>query len=143
MLTAMAGVGALVGGIWVVSLGNYQRKGRLLVWTSLVWSVSILVFAISTWYSVAMALIFVAGLTQGIVWTMIATLILANTAQAMRGRVMGIRTGVVIGLPLGNFLAGALAEQVGAPLAQGIYAISSIAAMLAIVAMVPRLRKLD
>ena len=143
MLTAMAGVGALVGGIWVVSLGNYQRKGRLLVWTSLVWSVSILVFAISTWYSVAMALIFVAGLTQGIVWTMIATLILANTAQAMRGRVMGIRTGVVIGLPLGNFLAGALAEQVGAPLAQGIYAISSIVAMLAIVAMVPKLRKLD
>jgi MFS family permease len=143
MLTAMAGVGALVGGIWVVSLGNYQRKGRLLAWTSLVWPLSVLVFAMSTWYSVSMALIFVAGLTQGIVWTMIATLILASTAPTMRGRVMGIRTGVVIGLPLGNFLAGALAEQVGAPLAQGAYAVASILAMLAIVAWAPNLRKLD
>jgi MFS family permease len=143
MLTAMAGVGALVGGVWVVSLGNYQRKGRLLVWTSFVWPASVLAFAISTWYSVSMALIFVAGLTQGIVWTMIATLILASTAPSMRGRVMGIRTGVVIGLPLGNFLAGALAEQVGAPLAQGAYAVVSILAMLAIVMWAPNLRKLD
>ena len=143
MLTAMAGVGALVGGVWVVSLGNYQRKGRLLVWSSIVWPVSVLVFAISTWYSVSMALIFVAGLTQGIVWTMIATLILANTAQAMRGRVMGIRTGVVIGLPLGNFLGGALAEQVGVPFAQGAYAVASILAMVAIVLWAPNLRKLD
>jgi MFS family permease len=143
MLTAMAGVGALVGGVWVVSLGNYQRKGRLLVWSSIVWPVSVLVFAISTWYSVSMALMFVAGLTQGIVWTMIATLILANTAQSMRGRVMGIRTGVVIGLPVGNFLAGALAESFGAPLAQGVYAVASILAMLAIVRLSPNLRKLD
>jgi MFS family permease len=143
MLTAMAGVGALVGGVWVVSLGNYQRKGRLLVWSSIVWPVSVLVFAISTWYSVSMALMFVAGLTQGIVWTMIATLILANTAQSMRGRVMGIRTGVVIGLPLGNFLAGALAESFGAPIAQGAYAVASILAMLAIVRLSPNLRKLD
>lgn len=143
MLTAMAGVGALVGGIWVVSLGNYNRKGRLLVWASLVWPVSVLVFAMSTWYSVSMGLMFVAGLTQGIVWTMIATLILANTAQSMRGRVMGIRTGVVIGLPLGNFLAGALAESLGAPLAQGAYAVASILAMLAIVLWAPNLRKLD
>jgi MFS family permease len=142
MLTAMAGVGALVGGIWVVSLGNYQRKGRLLVWSSIVWPVSVLVFAMSTWYSVSMALIFVAGLTQGIVWTMIATLILANTAPTMRGRVMGIRTGVVIGLPLGNFLAGALAESFGAPIGQGAYAVASILAMLAIVAWAPNLRRL-
>ncbi len=143
MLTAMAGFGALVGGVWVVSLGNYQRKGRLLVWTSVVWPVSVVGFAMSTWYSVSMALIFVAGLTQGIVWTMIATLILGNTAPPMRGRVMGIRTGVVIGLPLGNFLAGALAEQVGAPVAQAAYAVASILAVLAIVLMVPSLRKLD
>ena len=142
MLTAMAGVGALVGGVWIVSLGNYNRKGRLLVWSSFVWPASLFVLAMSTWYSVSMALVFVAGLTQGIVWTMIATLILGHTAQPMRGRVMGIRTGVVIGLPLGNFLAGALAEHFGAPFAQGAYAASAILVMLAIVLLVPSLRKL-
>jgi len=53
------------------------------------------------------------------------------------------RTGVVISLPLGNFLAGALAEHYGAPFAQGTYAASAILVMLAIVLLVPSLRKLD
>ncbi|HEU0290926.1 MAG TPA: MFS transporter [Burkholderiales bacterium] len=143
MLTAMAGFGALAAGLWVVSLGNYERKGRLLVWASFIWPASLLLLAMSTWYSVSMALVFVAGLTQAIVWTVIATLILSHTAQPMRGRVMGLRTGVVIGLPLGNFLAGALAERFGAPIAQATYAASALLVMLAIVLLAPRLRKLD
>lgn len=86
---------------------------------------------------------FVAGLTQAIAWTVIATLILSNTAQPMRGRVMGLRTGVVISLPLGNFLAGAAAERLGAPLAQGAYAASAIFIMLGIVLLVPSVHKLE
>ena len=85
----------------------------------------------------------VAGLTQAITWTLIATLILSNTSQPMRGRVMGLRSGVVISLPLGNFLAGALAERFGAPMAQGAYAAGALVIMLAIVLLVPGLRKLE
>jgi MFS family permease len=143
MLTATAGVGALVAGLWVVSLGNFQRKGWMLVWSGFAWPASLLLLAISTWYSVSLVLVFVAGLAQAIVWTIIATLILGNTAQPMRGRVMGLRTGVVISLPLGNFLGGAVAEHFGAPFAQGTYAAGAILVMLAIVLWVPNLRKLD
>jgi MFS family permease len=143
MLTAMAGVGALAAGLWVVSLGNFSRKGRLLIWSGLAWPVSLLLFALSTRYSVSLALIFVAGLTQAIVWTVIATLILANTAQSMRGRVMGLRAGVVVSLPIGNLLAGAAAERLGAPFAQGAYAVSAMVMMLGIVLMVPSLRRLQ
>ena len=143
MLTAMAGVGALVAGIWVVSLGNFQSKGRLLVWTSIAWPASLLLFAISTSYSVSLALIFVAGLTQAIVWTVIATLILGNTEQAMRGRVMGLRTGVVATLPIGNLLAGAVAERFGPPLAQGAYALAAMLLMVAIVLVVPTLYRAE
>jgi MFS family permease len=133
MLTAMAGVGALVAGLWVVSLGNFRHKGAVLAWSSFAWPVSLLLFAFSTWYYVSLALVFVAGLTQAVVWTVIATLILSNTAPAMRGRVMGLRTGVVVSLPFGNFLAGAVAERFGAPLAQGAYAVGAMLIMLAIV----------
>lgn len=141
MLTAMAGFGALVAGLWVVTLGNVKRRGRLVVWSSLGWPVSLLLFALSTSYYVSLALVFVAGLAQAITWTVIATLILSNTAQPMRGRVMGLRTGVVIGLPLGNFLAGAAAERFGAPLAQGAYAASAICILLGIVLLVPSVHK--
>jgi MFS family permease len=143
MLTSMAGLGALVAGLWVVSLGNYKRKGRLLIWSSFAWPASLLVLAMSTWYSVSLVLVFVAGLAQAIVWTVIATLILGHTAQPMRGRVMGLRTGVVISLPMGNFLAGALAERFGAPLAQGAYAVTALVVMLVIVLMAPNLRHQD
>jgi len=143
MLTAMAGLGALTAGIWVVSLGNVKRKGRLLIWSCYTWPVSLILFALSTSYSVSAALVFMAGLAQAICWTVIATLILSHTAQPMRGRVMGLRTGVVIALPIGNFLAGAVAERFGAPLAQGAYGISAIVIMLVIVLLVPNLRKLE
>jgi MFS family permease len=143
MLTAMAGFGALVAGLWVVSLGNFERKGRMMVWSGFAWPASLLLFALSTWYYLSMALVFVAGLAQAVVWTTIATLILSNTAQSMRGRVMGLRTGVVISLPIGNFLAGAVAEHFGAPLAQGGYAVFAILTMLVIVMLVPSLRRLE
>ena len=86
---------------------------------------------------------FLAGLAQAIAWTVIATLILSNTTPPMRGRVMGLRTGVVIALPFGNFLAGAVAERFGATLAQAAYAASALFIMLAIVLLVPRLHRLE
>ncbi len=143
MLTAMAGVGALVAGLWVVSLGNFGRKGRWLAWNAFAWPVALLLFAWSTSYALSMALVFVAGLTQAITWTVIATLILSNTAQSMRGRVMGLRTGVVVSLPLGNLLAGAAAERLGAPMAQSAYAVAAMLLMLAIVMLVPSVRRLE
>jgi MFS family permease len=143
MLTAAAGFGALVAGVWVVSMGNFKRKGRLLAWSGVAWPASLLLLAMSTWYSVSLLLVFVAGLAQAMVWTIIATLILSNTAQPMRGRVMGLRTGVVISLPLGNFLGGAIAEHFGAPFAQGTYAVAAMLAMAVILLLVPNLRKLD
>ena len=143
MLTAMAGLGALAAGLWVVSLGNFERKRALLLWSAFAWPVSLLLLAVSTSYYFSLTCVFVAGLAQAIAWTVIATLILSNTAQPMRGRVMGIRAGVVIGLPFGNFLAGAAAERLGAPLALGAYAAAAIFIMLAIVLLVPSLRKLQ
>lgn len=143
MLTAMAGVGALAAGIWVVSLGNVKHKGRLLIWSCLLWPAALLLFAFSTTYAASMALVFVAGLAQALCWTVIATLILGHTDPAVRGRVMGLRTGVVVALPIGNFLAGAVAERFGAPLAQGGYAAVAILIVLVIVLMAPALRKLE
>jgi hypothetical protein len=86
--------------------------------------------------------VFVAGLTQAIVWTLIATLILSHASPAMRGRVMGLRAGVVVSLPIGNLLAGAAAERFGPAFAQGAYAAIAIGVMLGIVLRVPSVRRL-
>jgi hypothetical protein len=57
----------------------------------------------------------------------------------MRGRVMGLRTGVVATLPVGNLLAGVVAERLGAPLAQGAYAIAALSIMALIILRTPDL----
>jgi len=139
MLTAGAGFGALVAGLWFVSLGNVKGKGRLVVWSSFAWPLSLLLFAVSSSYYLSLALVFAAGFTQAIAWTVIAALMLSHTTESMRGRIMGLRTGVVIALPFGNFLAGATADQFGAPLALGAYSASAILIMLAIVLLAPKL----
>jgi len=143
MLTAGAGFGALVAGLWFATLGNVKGKGRLVVWSSFAWPASLLLFAMSSSYYLSLALVFAAGFTQAIVWTVIAVLMLSHTTESMRGRIMGLRTGVVIALPFGNFLAGAAAERFGAPLALGAYSASAILIMLAIVLLAPKLHRLE
>lgn len=139
MLTAGAGLGALVAGLWFVTLGNVKGKGRLVVWSSFTWPLSLLLFALSSSYYLSLVLVFAAGFTQAIAWTVIAALMLSHTTDSMRGRIMGLRTGVVIALPFGNFLAGATAERFGAPLALGAYSASAILLMIAIVLLAPKL----
>lgn len=143
MLTAMAGLGALTAGLVVVSLGNFKRRGPLVIFGGLLWSLSLFLFSLSTSYYASLVLIFIAGIAQAMTWMLIAALILNNTSESMRGRVMGLRTGVVISLPFGNLMAGAMAEQLGAPIALGGYAVCAAALMLLIIAWMPSLKKLQ
>jgi len=143
MLTATAGLGALTAGLLVVSLGNFKRRGLFVVVGGLLWPATLFMFSLSDSYYLSLGIVFFAGLAQAITWTLIATLILSNTAPEMRGRVMGLRTGVVISLPFGNLFAGAVAENFGVQIALGAYGICAAALMLLIILKVPALRKLQ
>ncbi len=142
MLTSMAGVGAMVAGLWVVSLGNYSRRGRLVILGGLLWPIAIFLLSLSSWFYLSLVIVFVAGIAQAISWTLIATLILSNTEASMRGRIMGLRTGVVISLPFGNFLAGAIAENFGVATAMAGYACCALLLMILIISRAPILRQL-
>lgn len=142
-LTSMAGCGALVTGLWLASQKKSDQRGRLLVLGGLVWPFTLFLFSLSTSYYLSLLLIFFAGISQAICWTMIATLILSNTEPSMRGRVMGIRTGVVLSLPFGNLIAGAAAQSWGPSLALGAYTACAILFMGLIFILVPKLRQLD
>lgn len=143
MLTATAGLGALTAGLLVVSLGNFKRRGLFVVIGGLLWPASLFLFSLSDSYYLSLGIVFFAGLAQAITWTLIATLILSITAPEMRGRVMGLRTGVVISLPFGNLFAGAVAENFGVQIALSAYGICAAALMLLIILKVPALRKLQ
>lgn len=141
-LTSMAGCGALATGLWLVSQKKSGHRGRMLVVGGLLWPFSLFLFSLSTSYYLSLLLIFLAGIVQAICWTMIATIILSHTEQSMRGRVMGIRTGVVISLPFGNLLAGAAAQSWGPSLALASYTACAMLIMGLIFIFMPKLRQL-
>lgn len=141
-LTSMAGCGALVTGLWLVSQKKTGHQGRLLVAGGMLWPFALFLFSLSTSYYLSLLLIFLAGIAQAICWTMIATLILSNTEESMRGRVMGIRTGVILSLPFGNLLAGAAAQSWGPSLALAVYTACAMLLMGLIFILMPKLRQL-
>ena len=64
-------------------------KKRSFISLSLI-SLSLVLFALSTQYSLSLAFVFLAGLAQAIAWTVIATLILrASSLEEIRPPVTG------------------------------------------------------
>ncbi len=130
LLLSLTGVGAFAGSVVVASLGDFQRKGLLLLITMVVWGLTIIVFTAIPVYAVALALMIPMGISSPARATVNQTLLQANIDDHMRARVMGIYM-MEVGLqPLGSVPMGALAEVVGAQIAVG--AAGAIVALVAV-----------
>ena len=116
-LLSAAGVGGLLGTIVVASLGNFRRKGLLLLGGLLGSGVAMLLFSQMTWMPLAMLFLAIVAGNDMVFRATNNTLIQTITPDQYRSRVMSILMmdhGLV---PLGSLLAGTLAEFYGAPLA--------------------------
>ena len=131
-LLSAAGVGGLTGTLVVASLGNFRRKGFLLVGGALGGGAAMLFFAQMTSMPLAMLFLGLVAGSEMVFRTTNNTLIQTITPDQYRSRVMSILMmdhGLV---PLGSLLAGTLAEFHGAPKA---VTIGSIAVMSLVVLM--------
>ena len=116
-LLSAAGVGGVIGTIIVASLGNFKKKGLLVLGGSLGGGAAMLVFSQMTWMPLAMFLLGVVACSEMVFRATNNTLIQTITPDYYRSRVMSILMmdhGLV---PLGSLLAGTLAEFYGSPFA--------------------------
>ena len=115
MLTAI-GVGALAGALTIASLGNYQRKGRMLTAGNLLFPVMVVTLALSKSYHLTLGLLVVAGLGFMTQNATANTLVQTTVPDGLRGRVMSVYMMVFQGFfPIGSLIAGAVAEGFGVP----------------------------
>lgn len=115
ILISLMGVGALTGSILTASLGDYQRKGLLLIVLTTVFGIGLLVFSFSSIFLLSLVLIVPVGIGQSARQTVNTTLVQANVDSEMRGRVMSLLM-MEVGLqPLGLLPISAAADIVGAP----------------------------
>ena len=109
--------GAFVGSVVIAGIGNMDRAGRLMSLGSVAWHAAIAVLAASTLFNVSLGLLAFAGLVQSFTMVTMSILLLGSTPTEIRGRMMGLRSLAVYGLPLGLLASGVIADTLGIQLA--------------------------
>ena len=138
LLTAY-GVGSVLGAIAVAASGRVPRKGRLALLLQLAFAVFLVAFAFSRVLAISMIIAFFAGACIVGVISMYSSLVQLSTTDAMRGRVMSIfMLAFRGGMPLGNLLAGWMAQRWSISFALGVNGV-----VLAIIAALFVLRGTD
>ncbi|MGH8708217.1 MAG: MFS transporter [Burkholderiales bacterium] len=131
-LAATFAAGALAGSL-VVGAGRVPlRAGRVMLWSAAVWFVALLLFGQTRLLGLGLVLLFVAGFVQSFCMTPLAAVMLRTSSEEMRGRVMGLRTLAIWGLPLGLLAAGPIIAGIGYSATSLTYAALGLAATLAI-----------
>jgi MFS family permease len=127
-MLAATGVGATVGSLGLASLGNFKKKGLVLILSGIVFGIGLVLFAntgrlgadlnLGTGsYYLALVLLVLIGICIAAYTTTSNTVIQMNVENEYRGRVTSLYSMVIGFYPLGSLVLGAVAEASGAPLA--------------------------
>ncbi len=142
VLMSVSGVGALVGSVIMAALPN-RKRGILFILSGLLLGLSLAGFAFSTSWPLSIALMAVIGLAQTGRMTLSSTLIQSYVDNEYMGRVMALYMMQFGFASLSTFLAGILAEGVGVQWAVGSLAILLTVLTVGVIAVAPRIRKME
>lgn len=116
LLFSASGLGVILGALAVASLGDFQHKGLLLLGSFMLWSISLLAFALSRNLWLSMITLLFLGIGQNGIGATTITLMQTRVPPQMRGRVMSLNTLMIMGVrPLGDFPASAAISLIGGP----------------------------
>jgi MFS family permease len=131
-LLACFSFGAFCGSVAVSAIGSRLAPARTFIIAVTVWSALVLVYILMADPVSAGIVLVLAGIAQNFCQGPLYAMLLRVAGAQFRGRVMGVRSLAVYGLPVGLLVAGWLIERVGfTALAIG-YCLFALAATLAI-----------
>lgn len=112
-LTAVSGLGTLIGAILIGIFANRFKPSRLLSSCVLLLGIGIAIYAFQTWYVLALVIYFLSSLPQGGIDIGFAPLMINATPRAMMGRVGAVMETGMSGMGLVSVgLAGFLGQFV-------------------------------
>jgi MFS family permease len=115
-LVGAAGLGGVVGMLYLASRRNVRGLLRWPVYASGIAGAALIVFAYSQWLWFSLAMIAVAGFGIIVTAMSVSTVFQTIVEDQKRGRVMSFFTMAFLGMqPVGSLIAGALASWIGAP----------------------------
>jgi MFS family permease len=136
------GAGGLAGGLAAAKLGDFKRKGWLLIGSALTLTVMLILFAMSRAFPLSLVLAVIIGGANGLFQAVSIALLLSITPDRLRGRVMGLFI-ITWQLPsIGSLMLGAATGWVGLPVAVIAGVLICIVFILVAVLRLPVLRRL-
>ncbi len=115
VLSSASGVGAVLGGIFLARMGDTPHKVRLFNGCYLVFVASLVVFSLSPWMWLSLAVMFVIGISSMSCISIGVVILQQNTPRELQARVMSLWTWGIALAFLGALPVGALSEIYGAP----------------------------
>ena len=112
-LTMMAGFGSVIGSVFLMILGNYRRKGLLLIGIAITYGTFLATFSAPGSYAAALVLIMGVGASAAAFDAMQWTLLQLNVPDEMRGRAVGAWVFAIGFGWIGHLGMGAVGEAVG------------------------------
>jgi len=115
-LMGAAGMGALIGAIYLASKESVLKMGRIIPLASGLFGIGLILIAFSKTYVLSLLILVFAGMGMMLHTASSNTILQTITDDDKRGRVMGFYTMAIMGTaPFGSLLAGALAKTIGTP----------------------------
>ena len=138
-----SGLGAVVGSLAVASLGDFRRKGVLMLAFAFLFGSTVALFAFSGSYYLALGMLVLVGVFGTGYLAVNNTLVQSLVPHEMLGRVMSIYVTTFSLMPLATLPLGAITDAAGAPLTIGAGGIIVLLFALVMAAFVPRLKRLE
>ena len=110
LLMSAAGIGALVGGVGLASMGPIRRGGALLIVVGLLFGVSVMALGLSTAYAVAFVANLFAGCFSMFYFSFNNVLVQTHVEERMRGRMASVLMMEFGITPMGALIAGVIAH---------------------------------
>ncbi|MCZ6706859.1 MAG: MFS transporter [Chloroflexi bacterium] len=141
LLSAVEGLGAMLGAIWIASRATPPIYPRLYTYGTLFFFCGALAFSRVEAYPLALFVLFVAGFGFSAFATMQTTILVQTTSAEMRGRVLGTLS-LAIGIgPLGALQVGPLSAAVGDQSTLTVIVLEGIVLLIMVAAARPVLRR--
>jgi MFS family permease len=141
-LMGAAGMGALLGAIYLASRKTVLGLEKLIPFSAALFGAGLIAFSLSRFLWLSLILVAIVGLGMMLQMASSNTIIQTVAEDNMRGRVMSFYTMAFFGMaPFGSLLAGSMAKVFGAPMTLSIGGIVCIVAAIYFAFKLPVIKK--
>lgn len=113
IMFAMVGLGALMGSLGAAYFSNSTRMGEAQAICGVIFGISLMLFALSTWLPLSLFALLLVGLTSQTYLTINRSLLMLNSDPSLYGRVMSIYVMQWYLMPVSLLPLGLLADRIG------------------------------